>query len=291
MSYVDKNGKFNHGKWQRDKVLAENLNDPALKRLRTLPKGTMLPPLKTWWEAQPEDLMSAVYWSKGQLPPRDPAKFEKAYNDIVKQLHQMHPIPANLLPQLDVDDETERALSVDAPGMMEGKEVHLDDLHHTEKEKVDKKPKAKIGAENDLAIEKDKEGNDIFGKGLTEMNRLQKLAGLKEAPMASGPMVSGIEFQPGDMWSNDFDYVGMLKYSAEMEIPEDPNTLLSMVEVLNKLFDSYEDVNYHSEARDLGIAIDYIEDAKGIEDLERAQDLLANHLKAAAKTLKDITRR
>ncbi len=74
--------------------------------------------------------------------------------------------------------------------------------------------------------------------------------------------------------SDDFDYVGMLKYSAEMEIPEDPNTLLSMVEVLNKLFDSYEDVNYHSEARDLGIAIDYIEDAKGIEDLERAQDLL-----------------
>jgi len=291
MSYIDKNGKFNHGKWQRDKVLAESLNDPVLKKLRTLPKGTMLPPISTWWEAQPEDLMTAVYWQKGQLPPREPAKFEKAYNDIVKQLHKMYPIPADVLPKLDIDDETERAIAMDAPAMAEGKEVHLDDLHHTEKEKVDKKPKAKIGAENDLAIEKDKEGNDIFGKGLTEMNRLKKLAGLKEAPMASGPMVSGIEFQPGDMWSNDFDYVGMLKYSAEMEIPEDPNALLGMTELLNKLFDSYEDVNYHSEARDLGIAIDYIEDAKGIEDLERAQDLLANHQKAAAKTLKDITRR
>ena len=64
-----------------------------------------------------------------------------------------------------------------------------------------------------------------------------------------------------------------------------------MAEVLNKLFDSYEDVNYHSEARDLGIAIDYIEDSKGIEDLEKAQDLLASHQKAAAKTLKDITRK
>ena len=230
MSYINKNGKFNHGKWQRDQLLDENLNDPILKKLRTLPKGNLLPPLNKWWEAQPEDLLSAVYWSKGQLPPRDPKKFEQAYNDIVKQLHVKYPIPAEVLPKIDVDDETERALSVDAPGM-------------------------------------------------------------NEAPMASGPMVSGIEFQPGDMWSNDFDYVGMLKYSAEMEIPEDPNTLLGMAEVLNKLFDSYEDVNYHSEARDLGIAIDYIEDSKGIEDLERAQDLLASHQKAAAKTLKDITRR
>ena len=228
-------GKFDSHKWIREFKSSEleavnSLNDPTLKKLRTLAPGTKFPPITTWWEAQPEDLMSAVYWSKGSLPPSDPKKFEKAYNDIVQQLHKMHPIPADVLPKLDLDDETERALSVDAPGM-------------------------------------------------------------NEAPMASGPMVSGIEFQPGDMWSNDFDYVGMLKYSAEMEIPEDPNALLAMAELLNKLFDSYEDVNYHSEARDLGIAIDYIEDSKGIEDLEKAQDLLANHQKAAAKTLKDITRR
>ena len=70
-----------------------------------------------------------------------------------------------------------------------------------------------------------------------------------------------------------------------------PNALLGMTELLNKLYDSYTDVNYHSEAQDLGIAIDYIEDSKGIEDLEKAQDLLANHQKAAAKTLKDITRK
>ena len=98
-------------------------------------------------------------------------------------------------------------------------------------------------------------------------------------------------YQPGDMWSNDFDYVGMLKFSTMMKIPEDPNALLNMAEVLTKLYDSYTDVNYHSEAQDLGIAIDYIEDSKGIEDLEKAQDLLASHQKAAAKTLKDITRK
>jgi hypothetical protein len=99
----------------------ENLNDPILKKLRTLPKGNLLPPLNKWWEAQPEDLLSGIYWSKGQLPPSDPAKFEKAYNEIVKQLHIKYPIPAELLDTIDVDDETERALSVDAPDMMEAK--------------------------------------------------------------------------------------------------------------------------------------------------------------------------
>ena len=118
------------------------------------------------------------------------------------------------------------------------------------------------------------------------------LFGMNEArPMASGPMVAGIEFKPGDMWSNDFDYVGMLKYSVAMEIPEDPNTLLGVIDTLKALSNSYEDVNYHSENQDLGNAIEYIEDAKGVEDLERAQDFLEMHKRKAAKTLKDITRR
>jgi hypothetical protein len=99
----------------------ESLNDPILKKLRTLPKGNLLPPLDKWWEAQPEDLLSAVYWSKGQLPPREPAKFEKAYNDIVKQLHVKYPIPAEILPKLDLDDETEKAIMMDAPSMNEAK--------------------------------------------------------------------------------------------------------------------------------------------------------------------------
>jgi hypothetical protein len=99
----------------------ENLNDPILKKLRTLPKGNLLPPINKWWEAQPEDLLGAIYWSKGQLPPREPAKFEKAYNDIVKQLHVKYPIPAEVLPKLDLDDETEKAIMMDAPDMNEAK--------------------------------------------------------------------------------------------------------------------------------------------------------------------------
>tara|TARA_R100001594_G_C3989764_1_gene252133 strand:- start:1 stop:816 length:816 start_codon:yes stop_codon:yes gene_type:complete len=95
--------------------ILENINDPMLKSLRTTVKGEKFPNLKQWWTYQPEDIMTYVYWHQGQLPPSDPKKFEKEYNNIVKQLHVQYPIPASALPKVDVDDETERALSVDAP--------------------------------------------------------------------------------------------------------------------------------------------------------------------------------
>ena len=106
-------------------------------------------------------------------------------------------------------------------------------------------------------------------------------------------------FTPGDKYRNDFDYVGMLRFSAEMEIPEDLSQLSdpSFIQVLKDLFESYTDVNYHTEAQDLGIAIDWIEDAVERDDvqkmrmeLDRSIDYLESHKKAAAKTLKDIQR-
>ena len=149
-----------------------------------------------------------------------------------------------------------------------GQSVHSKDLLHTTKVDGKKAGKVdmKIGSENDLPIEKDKDGMDVYAGGLREA------------------------FTPGDKWSNDFDYVGMLRFSTELEIPEDPNGLLGMIDTLNALSDSYEDVNYHTENQDLGIAIEYIEDSEGIEDLETAKDRLESHKATAAKTLKDLTR-
>ena len=58
--------------------------------------------------------------------------------------------------------------------------IKLKDLLHTDKiddqeydgksfqPKLDKSPKAKTGEENDLAIEKDKDGRDVYAVGLTE---------------------------------------------------------------------------------------------------------------------------
>ena len=151
-----------------------------------------------------------------------------------------------------------------------GNAVHSKDLLHTTKVDGKKAGKVdmKIGAENDLAIEKDKDGMDVYAGGLREA------------------------YKPGDMWSNDFDYIGMLRYSVEMEIPEDLMTLTSpeFLQTIKALSDSYEDVNYHTENQDLGIAIEYIEDSEGIEDLETAKDRLESHKATAAKTLKDLTK-
>ena len=174
-------------------------------------------------------------------------------------------------------DKKDKPKEADDNIKKKGQAVHAKDLLHTTKVDGKKADKVdmKIGSENDLPIEKDKDGMDVYAGGLREA------------------------FTPGDMYSNDFDYIGMLRYSAEMVIPEDLMQFAQddFVQTLNDLFESYTDVNYHSEARDLGIAIDWIEDARGRDDvqqmrmeLEKAQEYLESHQKAAAKTLKDLTR-
>ena len=94
------------------------------------------------------------------------------------------------------------------------------------------------------------------------------------------------KYELGDMWSDDFDYVGMLKAGSEA-------TYEMGLENLQKLFDSFEDVNYHSEAQDLGNAIEWMEDPG--QDANRAQemveDFLENFREACLATLKEITRR
>ena len=90
-------------------------------------------------------------------------------------------------------------------------------------------------------------------------------------------------FQPGDGWSNDFDYIGMLKYGAQ--------TVYEMgLETLQKLYDSFEDVNYHSENKYLGYAISEMEDPG--QDANQAQENIERDLEdfrnACLKTLKDM---
>jgi len=223
MSYIDNNGKFNHGKWMRDRTLNEGpVNDPMLKSLRTRVKGEKFPNLKFWWEYEPSDIMTYVYWHQGQLPPTGKS-FEKEYANIVKQLHVKYPIPSSALPKLDVDDRTERELSVDAPGRNENK--------------------------------------------ITEGTKAYEL---------------------GDMWSNDFDYIGMLKFGAQVTDIEpfaDMMEVDEQLDTLNRLFDSFEDVNYHREKADLGNAIEWLEDDPRTEDIEKANEFLALFRKKCASTL------
>ena len=145
--------------------------------------------------------------------------------------------------------------------------VTLKDLLHTVKvdDKKADKVDIKIGAENDLAIEKDKKGEDVWAKGLTEN---------KTKP-----------YELGDMWSNDFDYVGMLKAGTQP-------TYEDGLEALQDLYASFEDVNYHSENKHLGYAIDEMENPG--QDVNQAMANIEDYLKdfneACMKTLKDITK-
>ena len=81
-------------------------------------------------------------------------------------------------------------------------------------------------------------------------------------------------FKPGDMWSNDFDYEGMLEFGMKIRL----NTNL---QTLQALYNSFEDVNYHSENSHLGLAIDAIEDG----DKSEALDHIRNFKKAIKRTL------
>ena len=92
-------------------------------------------------------------------------------------------------------------------------------------------------------------------------------------------------YELGDMWSNDFDYVGMLKTGAQA-------TYDMGLENLQKLYDSFEDVNYHSENKFLGYAIDEIENPGPDvnQAMENIEEYLEDFNKACLETLKDITK-
>ena len=93
-------------------------------------------------------------------------------------------------------------------------------------------------------------------------------------------------YELGDMWSNDFDYVGMLKAGSQA-------TYEDGIEYLQKLYDSFEDVNYHSENSHLGRAIEEMENPG--PDVNQAmgniEDALEDFNKACLATLKGITRK
>jgi len=85
-------------------------------------------------------------------------------------------------------------------------------------------------------------------------------------------------YQLGDKFSSDFDYDGMLKAGLKLKIS-------TPVSKMQQVYDSFEDVNYHSENGHLGNAIDYVKDgdkAGALKHLKLFRD-------AIRKTLSDIS--
>lgn len=63
------------------------------------------------------------------------------------------------------------------------------------------------------------------------------------------------KFKAGKRFSTNFDYGGMLKAGMRAKVSDGPVKL-------RKLFDSFEDVNYHTESAPLWDAIEYIKAGK-----------------------------
>jgi hypothetical protein len=81
------------------------------------------------------------------------------------------------------------------------------------------------------------------------------------------------QYQIGSGWTNDFDYDGMLKTGLGTSID-------TPIEVLKKMSDDFEDVNYHRENSHLQYAIDAIE----IGDMMEAEGRLSDFHAEIRKT-------
>jgi hypothetical protein len=84
-------------------------------------------------------------------------------------------------------------------------------------------------------------------------------------------------YQPGDMWSPNFDYKGMLKAAANLSVS-------SPEELMQNISDSFEDVNYHRENSHL---LDAIE-AKKENDNDAIKFHLALFKDELKKTIKNL---
>ena len=80
------------------------------------------------------------------------------------------------------------------------------------------------------------------------------------------------KFKLGDMWSKDFDYIGMLKAGMSAKVSDG-------VDKLEKLHDSFEDVNYHKASAILWNAITALKGG----DKSKAKKLLSDLNKQSKK--------
>lgn len=85
-------------------------------------------------------------------------------------------------------------------------------------------------------------------------------------------------YEPGDGWSKEFDYSGMLKAALKIRI----NTPISMMQ---KIYDSFEDVNYHRENVHLNGAMDALKNG----NKQEASSHLKAHKKEIASTVRQMS--
>ena len=93
-------------------------------------------------------------------------------------------------------------------------------------------------------------------------------------------------FKPGDMWSKNFDYKGMLKWGSKVKEPNGVKEFDDM----KKAARSFEDVNYHTEAKHLFAAIEAVSAVNPPTWGPPSDKHLKAFNKSCLKTLKDFKR-
>ena len=190
-------------------------------------------------------------------------KERQADNDVIKDFIKTHFNDIRGASPSEIVDEFDEFVSVNY-------ESPSDYMQETEKES---RPQIssdeflrhieKLHKDNQTQIAKEKEVEEAMSD--QQMKDIQKY-GQEDKVVKS--------FKPGDKFSTDFDYEGMLEFGMKIRL----NTPIA---TLQALYDSFEDVNYHSENSHLGMAIDAIKDG----DKSEALDHIRMFKKAIKKTL------
>ncbi len=139
---------------------------------------------------------------------------------------------------------------------------------------------SKSQAAADYILDRDKEGNPAYLKKLKNQPNAEEVKGEKSI---YDKKVTGLlnkfksdckselkklsfeetkhKFKPGDTYKKDFDYKGMLEAGANL-------SLTATLEYLEDLHESFQDVNYHNESKNLWDAITLIKGSKKEETPE-----------------------
>ena len=104
----------------------------------------------------------------------------------------------------------------------------------------------------------------------------------------------GEKYKPGNKWSDDFDYKGMLAFGSKLK---PTGNIKKDLVLFHKVFDSYEDVNYHTEASPLWDAMKKYAQVHALNKKNpamagkvagEADALLSKFNKLSLKTLKSL---
>ena len=238
---VDKNDKMKETK--RGKLEKDTFNDMKKATLKEDVDPSLDP-----YEDRKEIIRQVIDLVKREksVPNSVAVDFIKThYEDII-----------NLRDDQAILDEFEEFFSVNY-------ESGTDYMQEDEEEYLDKK---------DAAIKQAMGKEDEVGEAMSD-DQMDAIKNYTPGSMDERPH----EYKPGDMFTTDFDYEGMLKAGLKVRV----NT---PVDVMQKIYDSFEDVNYHRENTHLGDVIEYMEAGNKEEALES----LKKYRRAIKDTMSDI---